>query len=194
MSDYQTRQTLLQRISSGGDEQSWEEFVHYYQTFIYIVCKKINLTHHQADEVTQQVLIKLWEKFPNFKYDSSKSFRSWLYKVVQNTSYDYFRKLRSQNNLKSKVQEQPNENITLSELEKLAEKEWNDYLSSLALENIRKDFSPETIDIFLRLLDGEDARKLEEEYGLQRKVIYVYSKRVRDRLKIEYRKLAAELD
>ena len=41
MSDYQTRQTLLQRISSGGDEQSWEEFVHYYQTFIYIVCKKI---------------------------------------------------------------------------------------------------------------------------------------------------------
>ena len=64
----------------------------------------------------------------------------------------------------------------------------------MALENIRKDFSPETIDIFLRLLDGEDARKLEEEYSLQRKVIYVYSKRVRDRLKIEYRKLAAELD
>lgn len=193
MNQYQTRQTLLQRITLEADEKSWEEFVRYYQTFIYMLCRKMNMPHHEADEVVQQVLIKLWKKFPDFNYDSSRSFRAWLCRVVKNTACDYFRKIKSRSKLREKVQNHRIEELDLPEIEELAEREWNDYLSSLALENIRKDFSEMTVDIFLRLAAGEDPQTIEDEYELQPKVIYVYSKRVRDRLKIEYRRLCAEL-
>ena len=153
----------------------------------------MNMPHHEADEVVQQVLIKLWKKFPDFNYDSSRSFRAWLCRVVKNTACDYFRKIKSRSKLREKVQNHRIEELDLPEIEELAEREWNDYLSSLALENIRKDFSEMTVDIFLRLAAGEDPQTIEDEYELQPKVIYVYSKRVRDRLKIEYRRLCAEL-
>ena len=85
------------------------------------------------------------------------------------------------------------EDQSLPEVEKLAESEWNDYLASLALENIKPHFSDRLIEIFLRLAEGENPQDLEAEYELKPKVIYVYRKRIRDRLKDEIRRLKAEL-
>jgi RNA polymerase sigma factor (sigma-70 family) len=190
---YGTRVTLLQRIIQDKDEKSWEDFVQYYQGFIYLICRKMDMSHHDADEVVQQVLIKLWNHFPNFEYDESKRFRSWLCRVIQNTGRDFFRKINSQSRLKGKVQDQQIDKLTLPEVERLAESEWNDYLASLALENIKPHFSERLIEIFLRLVEGESAQDLEEEYELKPKVIYVYRKRIRDRLKDEIRRLQSEL-
>lgn len=190
---YGTRVTLLQRIINEKDEKSWEDFVQYYQGFIYLICRKMDMSHHEADEVVQQVLIKLWNHFPNFEYDESRRFRSWLCRVIQNTGRDFYRKLNSQSRLKGKVKEQYLEDQSLPEVEKLAESEWNDYLASLALENIKPHFSDRLIEIFLRLAEGENPQDLEAEYELKSKVIYVYRKRIRDRLKDEIRRLKAEL-
>jgi RNA polymerase sigma factor (sigma-70 family) len=190
---YGTRVTLLQRIIHDKDEKSWEDFVQYYQGFIYLICRKMDMSHHDADEVVQQVLIKLWNHFPNFEYDESKRFRSWLCRVIQNTGRDFFRKINSQSRLKGKVQDQQIDKLSLPEVEKVAESEWNDYLASMALENIKPHFSERLIEIFLRLVEGESAQDLEVEYELKPKVIYVYRKRIRDRLKDEIRRLKSEL-
>ncbi|WDE96302.1 sigma-70 family RNA polymerase sigma factor [Lentisphaera profundi] len=190
---YGTRATLLQRMIHEKDEKSWEDFVQYYRDFIYLICRKMDMSHHDADEVVQQVLIKLWNHFPNFEYDESKRFRSWLCRVIQNTGRDFFRKLNSQSRLKGKVLDEEMDKLSLPEVENIAEHEWNDYLASLALENIKPHFSDRLIEIFLRLVEGESPQDLELEYKLKPKVIYVYSKRIRDRLKDELRRLKAEL-
>lgn len=191
---YRTRVSLLQRITQQRDEKSWDDFVFYYRDFIYLICIKMNMSHHEADEVVQQVLIKLWNHFPNFKYDESKRFRSWLCRIIQNTCRDFFRKIKSQNKLKDKVKENDLKKLSVSEIDAIANNEWNDYLTSLALEKIRDQFSEKIINIFIRLANGESPQDLEKEYELKPKVIYVYSKRVRDRLKDELRRLREELE
>ena len=189
---YLTRATLLQRITKERDEKSWDEFVHYYKDFIYLICCKMNLNHHDANDIVQQVLLKLWKKFPEFDYDETKRFRSWLCRIIQNTSIDFFRKVSSRNKIKENFKEEKVLNA-LPDIEAIAEGEWNDYLTTRALENIKPHFSEKSIEIFLKMVSGEKAKDLEKEYNLQPDVVYVYRKRIRDKLKNELRRLQHEL-
>jgi RNA polymerase sigma factor (sigma-70 family) len=189
---YLTRATLLHRITSDRDEKTWDEFVLYYKDFIYLICCKMNLNHHDANDIVQQVLLKLWKKFPEFDYDETKRFRSWLCRIIQNASIDFYRKVSSSNKLKENFKAEV-WTSDLPEIEAIANREWNDYLTSLALEKIKPHFSEKSIEIFLKLAAGEKAKDLEEEYGLQPDVVYVYRKRIRDKLKDELRRLQHEL-
>lgn len=137
---YLTRPTLLYRITRERDEKTWDDFVSYYRDFIYLICCKMNLSHHDANDIVQQVLVKLWKKFPDFEYDESKRFRSWLCRIIQNTSVDFFRKVASMNK-KNEGYKSESWSAALPEIEALAEREWNDYLTTRALENIKPHFS-----------------------------------------------------
>ncbi len=189
---YLTRATLLHRITSERDEKTWDEFVHYYKDFIYLICCKMNLSHHDANDVVQQVLVKLWKKFPDFDYDETKRFRSWLCRIIQNTSIDFFRKVSSTNKVKDNFKQEV-WTSDLPEIESIANQEWNDYLTTKALENIKPHFSEKSIEIFLKMVAGEKAKDLEKEYNLQPDVVYVYRKRIRDKLKDELRRLQHDL-
>ena len=188
-----TRATLLHRITKERDEKTWDEFVHYYKDFIYLICCKMNLNHHDANDIVQQVLVKLWKKFPEFDYDETKRFRSWLCRIIQNTSIDFFRKVASGNKLKDNFKEE-GWTSKLPEIEAIANAEWNDYLTTKALENIKQHFSEKSIEIFLRMAAGEKAKDLEKEYKLQPDVVYVYRKRIRTKLKDELRRLQNDLE
>lgn len=190
---YLTRATLLHRITKERDEKTWDEFVHYYKDFIYLICCKMNLNHHDANDIVQQVLLKLWKKFPDFDYDETKRFRSWLCRIIQNTSIDFFRKVASRNKLKDNFKEE-SWTSNLPEIEAIANSEWNDYLTTKALENVKQHFSEKSIEIFLRMAAGEKAKDLEVEYGLQPDVVYVYRKRIRTKLKDELRRLQNDLE
>jgi RNA polymerase sigma factor (sigma-70 family) len=195
---YSTRDTLLARIINRHDEQSWEEFVFYYQQFIYIICRQMKLQHHDAEEVVQKVLLKIWNKFPEIKHDRKKRFRGWLCQVTGNTVKDYFRKLNRQ----KKYQEQASEeehlatvnSITTPEIEIIAEAEWENYIANLALKNITPKFSEKVIDIFRQLSEGQTAKDLGEKLGIPANTISVYKKRVISKLHEEIRRLCAELD
>jgi RNA polymerase sigma-70 factor (ECF subfamily) len=76
----ETRLSLLVRLTRPGpvDERAWREFVDYYAPVIYRWCTRRGLQDTDAQEVTQQVLVKLAAKLPAFTYDPDKSFRGWL--------------------------------------------------------------------------------------------------------------------
>ena len=38
---YKTRETLLAKLKNKHDDASWEDFVYYYKSYIYIICRKI---------------------------------------------------------------------------------------------------------------------------------------------------------
>ena len=58
MPEWNTRQTLLERIRDKHDESSWEDFVYYYKQYIYVVVRSMNLNHHDAEEIVQMVLVE----------------------------------------------------------------------------------------------------------------------------------------
>src|SRR5262245_29260511 len=87
----ETRLSLLVRLTRAGpsDERAWREFVDYYAPIIYRWCVRRGLQDTDAQDVTQQVLLKLASKLPAFTYDPTRSFRSWLRTLTYHAWADF---------------------------------------------------------------------------------------------------------
>lgn len=82
--------SLLLRIrGSRQDEAAWRAFVERYGTRIYGWCLSRGLQTADAEDVTQDVLLRLARHLQNFEYDSRLSFRGWLRRVTQNALNDF---------------------------------------------------------------------------------------------------------
>jgi RNA polymerase sigma-70 factor (ECF subfamily) len=74
-----TRVTLLARLRQHPtDQAAWAVFVECYGRHIYRWCRQWKLQHADAEDVTQDILLKLSQKLRAFAYDPSRSFRGWL--------------------------------------------------------------------------------------------------------------------
>src|ERR1700745_1683858 len=74
-------QSLVLRARS-GDRQALEDLVQRHQTWIYTIA--IRMLHHpqDAEDVTQEILIKVLTRLSSF--EGRSSFRTWLYRIVVN--------------------------------------------------------------------------------------------------------------
>jgi RNA polymerase sigma factor (sigma-70 family) len=93
--DSQTRLTLLGRLKSApNDSVAWTEFVEWYGQKIYIWCRAWGLQEADAQDVTQEVFLKLSGRMQDFCYDPHGSFRAWLKTVTHHAWQDYLSKKR----------------------------------------------------------------------------------------------------
>ena len=88
--DSGTRITLLGRLRKNpGDQAAWNELVVHYGSKIQAWCLRWGLQEADAQDVTQDVLVKLAAKMRNFSYDPSQSFRNWLKTVTRHALSDF---------------------------------------------------------------------------------------------------------
>jgi len=86
-----TSATLLARLRNApADQAAWGQFTERYGRKIYAWCRQWNLQEADAEDVTQNVLLKLAEKMQTFDYDRDRSFRAWLKTVTRNTWNDFW--------------------------------------------------------------------------------------------------------
>ena len=79
-----TSATLLARLRQvPADQAAWVQFTERYGRKIYAWCRLWNLQQADAEDLTQDVLLKLAEKMQTFDYDPAKSFRGWLKTVAR---------------------------------------------------------------------------------------------------------------
>jgi RNA polymerase sigma factor (sigma-70 family) len=71
------------------NQETWNRFVDLYGPKIYGWCRRWNLQDADAQDVTQNVLLKLSEKMQTFRYDPSRRFRAWLKTLTQHTWSDF---------------------------------------------------------------------------------------------------------
>ena len=192
---YRTRETLLEKIRNKHDDESWEDFVYYYRKFIYIICRRMNLNHHDTEEIVQKVLLISWNKLPDFVYDDKKNFRGWLCHLTKNCVRDFYRVISRHNTKieKAAAAESHNEITALPDIEQIAEEEWTTYIASMALMNIKDKFSDKVIEVFKKLKNGESPAAVSEEMDIPRNTIAVYKKRVIAKLREEIKRLNHEL-
>jgi RNA polymerase sigma-70 factor (ECF subfamily) len=81
---------LLERLKHAelkpkpGDTPAWEEFVARYSPPIEQFCaRKLGFRAAAADDVAQEILLKLVKVLKEFEYDPSGSFRKWLRTVAK---------------------------------------------------------------------------------------------------------------
>ena len=71
--------TLLARLRHDPtDQAAWGDFVARYGPQILRWCRRWDLQEADAEDVTQDVLLKLHGLMATFSYEASKSFRAWL--------------------------------------------------------------------------------------------------------------------
>jgi RNA polymerase sigma-70 factor (ECF subfamily) len=82
---------LLARLRQvPADQAAWVQFTERYGRKIYAWCRQWNLSEADAEDVTQNVLLKLTEKMQTFVYDPTKSFRAWLKTITRHAWSDYW--------------------------------------------------------------------------------------------------------
>src|SRR4029077_16763185 len=85
-----TRVTLLTQLRQDpSDQAGWDEFVERYGRHIYRWCRQWKLQDADAEDVTQDILVKLTQKLRAFAYDPSRSFRGWLKTVSHHAWRDF---------------------------------------------------------------------------------------------------------
>src|SRR6266699_907679 len=88
-----TRWSLLSRLKDWDDQDSWRQFFDAYWKLIYSTALKAGLTHTEAEEVVQEVVISVAKKMGEFKTNAAAgSFKKWLLNITQWRITDQLRK------------------------------------------------------------------------------------------------------
>jgi RNA polymerase sigma-70 factor (ECF subfamily) len=87
----ETSPTLLARLGQGASDQvAWETFVARYGPKIRGWCLQRSLQAADAEDVTQEVLLRLARALQTFTYDPSRSFRGWLHLMTRHALSEFF--------------------------------------------------------------------------------------------------------
>lgn len=108
-----------------------------------------------AQEILQDVFVKIWEQRSNL--DPEKSFRSYLYKIAENKAHDFFRKAARDKTLETQLIRQSTSSFTVIEKYKSNE----DDLSTL--QKAIEELPPQRKQVFrLCKLEGKSYKEVSE--------------------------------
>jgi RNA polymerase sigma-70 factor (ECF subfamily) len=82
---------IIRRIKE-GDKKSFTELVERYRNQVAALAYKMVGDYDEAADITQNVFVKTSQNI--WRYDESKRFYTWLYRITVNASIDYMRKHR----------------------------------------------------------------------------------------------------
>ncbi len=73
-----------------GDAQAFEMMYKATSDFIYTIALRITNNHDNAEDVTQEVFIKVYKNLKKFRFHSS--LKTWIYRIALNTAINACRK------------------------------------------------------------------------------------------------------
>lgn len=80
---------LITKIKN-GNQTAFSELVNRYRSQVAAIAYKLVMDFDEAADITQDVFVKMSKNI--HKYDESKKFYTWLYRITVNTSIDFMRK------------------------------------------------------------------------------------------------------
>lgn len=83
----------LQRASQ-GDIEAFEQLYKAASGFVYNVAFRVTRNSADAEEVTQDVFMKIYHNLKGFQFRSA--FKTWVYRVTMNTAINYYRRSRGE--------------------------------------------------------------------------------------------------
>lgn len=177
-----TRVTLLHRISQNpADQPSWSEFVQLYGPTIRTWIIHWGLQEADAQDVVQNVLLRLTKKLPQFQYDSSRSFRGWLKTLTHHAWHDFVTEAgyRHRGSGDSSVMDQLQSVAAREDLAARVEATFDKELLEVALGRVRERVASTTWEAFrLAALDGLAPQQVADKLGVRVSQVYLSKHRV----------------
>ena len=188
-SSARTSASLLARLGrSPSDGMAWEEFVRRYQPRIAQWCRHWGLQEADAQDVTQNVLLRLAEKMRTFVYDPSRSFRAWL-KTLTHHAWSDFQEARRRPGLgsgDSQVALLLDSVEAREDLVRRLEEEFDRELLEEAMLRVRLRVQPQTWQAFaLTALEGLSGAEAGERIPMSVGQVFVAKRRVQKMIQEE---------
>ena len=145
ISSFGTRSSFLDKIRS-GDETAWFDFHRRYVKMIHHIGIQRGLSNAECDDLMIEVMLIFWKKMDNFVYDPNRGkFRSYLGKIAELLSLKILRNDRKNPSLELPCEYPADVDVASME-------EWNEYLMSRALEDLRASVDTITYQAFYMLV------------------------------------------
>jgi RNA polymerase sigma factor (sigma-70 family) len=177
-----TRVTLLGRLRRDqSDPQAWAEFVGHYGRKIYGWCRNWGLQHADAQDVTQHVLLKLVDRFRDFRYEPGQSFRAWLKTLTHHAWHDYLKARRrpGQGSGDSSILNLVANTAAREDLVVRLEDAFGKDLLDEAMARVRLRIEPKTWDAFrLLALDEWSGARAAQHLDMKVATVFVYRSKV----------------
>ena len=181
-----TSATLLDRLRDGRDSLAWDEFFQRYWLLIYSYASRRGCWSHTAEEIVQDVMLKLFERKDVFRYDPQRGrFRDWLATVVRNKVAELRRRPaerdRARGGNASDNLPEPADDATA--VDDAWETTFEQSLLGALLEVVRREMDPRSYLAFeMTVLEELPAAKVAAHLGLNRSSVFRTRKKVFRRL------------
>src|SRR5262245_14317106 len=212
-SSIQTRPSLLNRLKSGDDAESWQEFYRVYGKLVRDFAIQAGLTDPEADEVVQETAIAVARHLPEFRYDGKVCrFKTWLLNQSSWRIKDQIKRrnkvgqaarlsgagetpaLRSDDTSRTPTVERVPDPAVVN-LDALFETEWRKNLLAAALERVKTRFTLKQFQIFdLHALNAWPAADVAKSLGVTVANVYVTKHRIAAMVKKEMARLEKEME
>lgn len=163
MNNSDATQKKLIDLLKEGDRSAFRAIFDLYQKRLYAFIFSITKSHYSAEELLQEVFIKLWQEKENI--NTSLSFNAFVYTIARNLTYNHLRKAANQENLKQELWR----NIShLNDVEnQLIFSEYEDIL-----EDILKSIPQKKRSIFiLSRQEGKTNQEIADLLGISQKTV-----------------------
>jgi RNA polymerase sigma-70 factor, ECF subfamily len=189
-----TQSLLLANIQSLENREAWAEFVQIYRPVIYRMARRRGMQDADAQDLSQEVLVRVSKAIDRWEPQSDTRFRHWLRKVASNAIATAVTKSKPLGIVDGSTADQilaetPEVSAAKSELD--AECFRERYLRAAAI--VKVDVSPVTWAAFEQtVVLGRSCEEAAESLGKSLGTIYAARSRILKRLQIEVQRLEGD--
>lgn len=189
-----TQSLLLAKIQSPENREAWEEFVKIYRPVIYRMAKRRGMQDADAQDLSQEVLMRISKSIETWVPQEGVRFRHWLRKVASNAIVTAVTKSKPCGTVGGSAAEQilaetPETSAVTTELQDECFRE--QYLRAAAI--VKLDVSPVTWAAFEQtVIQGQSCEDAAELLGKSLGTIYAARSRILKRLQIEVQRFVGD--
>jgi RNA polymerase sigma-70 factor (ECF subfamily) len=189
-----TKSLLLANIQSLENREAWVEFVQIYRPVIYRMARRRGMQDADAQDLSQDVLVRVSKAIPRWEPQAGIRFRHWLRKVASNAIVSAVTKSKPHGMVDGSAADQiladtPEVSATISELDDECFRER--YLRAATIVKI--DVSPDTWAAFEQtVVQGRTCEEVAESLGKSLGTIYAARSRILKRLQTEVQRLQGD--
>jgi RNA polymerase sigma-70 factor (ECF subfamily) len=185
----ETSLSLLERLQSQSDPAGWERLMELYEPLIRSWLSRLGLQRTDRDDLTQEVISRVFQKIGAFQRSEEGSFRRWLRGITVNCLREFWRDAKR----RPRAVGGTDFVVVLDQLQDSGHalsRVWDDehdrHVVRSLLAIVEPLFEPTTVQAFRRtVIDGQQAAAVAAELGISVNAVLIAKSRVLRRLRQE---------
>ena len=179
--DERRARRLIAQIQN-GDNQAFAELVGRYNRQVAALAYKMVNNYDEAADITQIVFVKMYDNI--WRFDDSKKFFSWLYRITVNAAIDYMRKHKRHRHEPLEEFHETTDNSPAD-----PESSYRSQQIKRFVEDAAKSLSEKQRSVFVqRDLQGRDIDEVADSLNVSEATVRWYLHRARTKIRKELRR------